>query len=263
MGEAGCSLRLPCWKGLLRTRLSNIIVLQTCRTPPFYLAHIKELDGFQEAKKRLANKQTQPHLNSTGQGGHQEKKQEPRREGRKREEGVQRSENRSPLQRSHSMKKDGSTAGAVTPSAARGLSREDLPLFSQSEFVRVPGATAATYTGAGFFNTFLRKLLKVDCGLGYFARSLVSHSYAQSCTSACSADGFPLPLPYPEVARSVEGGGDSSSDVLKQGVNSIVLVLNYLHLERPRRAPVQIRLGARLTRRQWEMVRVIKQFANA
>ena len=103
-----------------------------------------------------------------------------------------------------------------------------------------------------FFGIFLRR---VDCGLGFFARHLVSRNFAEDCTTVSRPEGLPMPIPYVEALRSSSlSPADPADWALKRGVNAVILALNYLHLGRPRRAPVSIRLGARLTRGQWECV---------
>ena len=72
-----------------------------------------------------------------------------------------------------------------------------------------------------------------------------------------------MPLPYVEVMKSETSSlTDENLLAIKRGVNAVVLALNYLHLGRPRRAPVSIRLGARLSRGQWEAVHRIQAFVE-
>ena len=156
------------------------------------------------------------------------------------------------------------------PASSDGGKADESPPSSQSDKIRVPGSRASTYTGAGFFNGVFRKLLRVGSGLGHFARSLVSHDFAY-CTTMSTASttnlpaaGFPMPLPFPEVMKDAgdSGGVSDSEAALKRGVNSIVLVLDYLHLGRPRRAPSYLRIGARLRQKQWDTVSWLKECAR-
>ena len=71
-----------------------------------------------------------------------------------------------------------------------------------------------------------------------------------------------MPLPFPEVCR--HGSDDFRRDAaLKCGVNGIVLVLNFLHLGQPSVAPDILRLGQKLSKRQWESVALLKRFLQS
>lgn len=74
--------------------------------------------------------------------------------------------------------------------------------------------------------------------------------------------GLPMPLPFPEACRT--GSLDGSRDgALKSGVNAVVLVLNHLHLGQPSIAPSSLRLGNRLSKRQWESVALLRSFLKS
>ncbi len=71
-----------------------------------------------------------------------------------------------------------------------------------------------------------------------------------------------MPIPFPEVCRS--GSLDGSRDgALKCGVNAMVLVLKHLHLAQPSVAPSCLRLGNRLSKRQWDSVALLKSFLKS
>ena len=157
----------------------------------------------------------------------------------------------------------GPMAGAPAACTFARPASSQAQSLSQPPGIKVPGSGASTFSGVGFFKGALRRILDTSSGFGYFARSLVSHSYAQDCTTTPRADGFPMPLPYVEVMKpGLDDSAAGGEIALKRGVNSIILALNYLHLGRPRRVPACIKLGSKLSRRQWEMVRVIKEFAR-
>ena len=157
----------------------------------------------------------------------------------------------------------GPMAGAPAACTFARPASSQAQSLSQPPGIKVLGSGASTFSGVGFFKGALRRILDTSSGFGYFARSLVSHSYAQDCTTTPRADGFPMPLPYVEVMKpGLDDSAAGGEIALKRGVNSIILALNYLHLGRPRRVPACIKLGSKLSRRQWEMVRVIKEFAR-
>ena len=135
--------------------------------------------------------------------------------------------------------------------------------FSRQPSIRVPGAAAGTYVGRQLFHCVLRHILSSKSGLGRFARSLFSLSRKpfEGSTETFSA-GLPMPLPFPEACRpgSLDGSHDGA---LKCGVNAVVLVLNHLHLGQPSVAPPSLRLGNRLSKRQWKSVALLKSFLKS
>lgn len=131
------------------------------------------------------------------------------------------------------------------------------------ERVTVPGASAKTYSGKGVLSSMLRFLMGSRCRLGGFARSFVRLHFADtySAETVSRGTGFPMGLPYPEVCRknsveSPEGGAE------KRSLNAIVIVLNYLHFNKPRDAKgLLTRKG--LNRRQWEAIDRFKLFLKS
>lgn len=144
----------------------------------------------------------------------------------------------------------------------------DVPLPqevpSRPEKIRVPGANAGTYSGRSLFNSFMRFIFQSKSGLGRFARSLTGRLFCPGNAGHSEAcyECFPMPLPYPEVFR--KGWRAESSEVArKKGINALVLILNYLHLGQPARAPGEIAFGRCLTRVQWKAIRRLEGFLEA
>eukprot|EP00435_Cladocopium_sp_Y103_P073431 s469_g43.t1 len=70
-----------------------------------------------------------------------------------------------------------------------------------------------------------------------------------------------MPAPYPEVLLKKTAAADSRM-ALKKGVVAVVIVLNYLHLNRPRTTEGVLGGGGRLTRGQWDAVRRMELFVQ-
>ena len=135
-------------------------------------------------------------------------------------------------------------------------SRQDLNL------PRVPGSAAGVYVGRKLFNAALRYLLNSSSGLGMFARSSFGFSERNKRSTERSGGGFPIPLPYPEICKATWKA--DPIEVSRKKMLTVVLVgLNYLHLNRPTRAPAGIILGQSLSRSQWGIVHRLELFLDA
>ena len=102
--------------------------------------------------------------------------------------------------------------------------------------------------------------MRSRCRLGGFARSFVRLHFADTYSAETVSRGavFPMGLPYPEVCKK---HSEESSDVgaEKRCLNAIVIVLNYLHFNKPRDAKgLLTRRG--LNRRQWEAIERFQLF---
>eukprot|EP00435_Cladocopium_sp_Y103_P056283 s1516_g19.t1 len=129
--------------------------------------------------------------------------------------------------------------------------------------MQVPGATASTYHGARILQSLLRHLLRSKSRLGGFARSFVTwHSVRRTSDGTASQELFPLPLPYPEVLWRKPAEEDKRM-ALKKGVVSMVIILNYLHFNRPRACDEWMRERRQLTKKQWEAVKRLEFFMEA
>ena len=139
----------------------------------------------------------------------------------------------------------------------------ELQSKSWSTSMHVPGAAASTYHGVRIFHSLLRHLLKSKSRLGGFARSFVTwHSDRQTPDGTAPQELFPLPLPYPEVLWRKPAEEDKRM-ALKKGVAAVVIVLNYLHFNRPRTWDVWRRERCRLSKKQWEAVKRLEFFMEA
>ena len=92
-----------------------------------------------------------------------------------------------------------------------------------------------------------------------FFRSILNPGAADSATSR-AASIWPMPLPYPEVF--VKDGHKAVDAPWKRLVCLQVVVFDWLVLNRPRKAPGCLRLGQRLTSRQWPVVKNLEFLAR-
>ena len=124
--------------------------------------------------------------------------------------------------------------------------------------LKIPGASARTYSGKGVLVSMLRFMMKSRCRLGGFARSFVSLHFAgtHGAETAPTRAVFPVGLPFPEVCRrSYECCSEEAAQ--KRGLNAVVIVMNYLHFNRPRSATGLLQ-HRKLNARQWEAIRCLK-----
>ena len=134
-----------------------------------------------------------------------------------------------------------------------------LMQVSRSPQIHLPGARASTYSGFGLLQSLLRHMLRGRCRLGGFARSFVAMHFAcQEAGMTAKPELFPMPAPYPEVLLKKSSAQDARM-ARKKGVVAIVIVLNFLHLNRPRSMP-SFTGGVKLSRAQWDAVRRIEVF---
>ena len=129
--------------------------------------------------------------------------------------------------------------------------------------VHLPGSRASTFFGRGVLNSFLRHITRSKSRLGSFARTFCCQSFDRGISHETAFPGlFPMPLPYPEaLCRSFQGAHEER--VRKRAVCAIVLVLNYLHLRRPRCCMEELRMRRPLSKSQWDGVRRIEFLLKA
>ena len=132
---------------------------------------------------------------------------------------------------------------------------------SQSPVIKVPGAEAGTYTGRVVFQQLFRTLMRSRSRLGCFARSFAARRFLQHEEDTTPKDVFPMPLPYPEVFR--KEGPCQDRDARKKIVVGIIIGLNYLHLNRPRKVEKIFQRGEKLNQQQWDAVRRIEHLLGA
>eukprot|EP00435_Cladocopium_sp_Y103_P047846 s453_g14.t1 len=134
---------------------------------------------------------------------------------------------------------------------------------SRPNEIHVPGSDASTFSGRGILQSMLRHLLRSRCRLGAFSRSLLAWQFALPTAGVTGlAELFPLPVPYPEVFDSKPARCDKRS-TLKKGVVAVVIVLNYLYLNRPKHVGDAFGGRRTLSRRQWEAIHRIEKFLQA
>ena len=118
--------------------------------------------------------------------------------------------------------------------------------------VKVPGARAPSINVPALVNSMTRLVMKYGSKLSSFVRSILTANPGSEVQSAHSRVLWPIPVPYPEIFRGGEGG---ASVWKKRRVCLQVLVLDWLFLGRPTACPPGLKLGARLTPRQWKRIR--------
>ena len=127
--------------------------------------------------------------------------------------------------------------------------------------MHVPGSAASTVHVASLVNSLPRWLLRSHCSLAGFLRSIVQCPADRTDAATSPSRGsstWPMPLPYPEAFSR---GCSVSGLHHKRMVCLHVMVLDWLCLNRPSAAPRELRLGARLTPKQWSAVAVLKRLA--
>ena len=152
-------------------------------------------------------------------------------------------------------------AGPLCPEGVTTSQLNSMPPMLTT--LKVPGASAKTYSGKGVLSSTLRYLMKSRCRLGGFARSFVRLHFAgtQSVETVSRGAIFPMDLPYPEVCRK-DSSEDRKRGAEKRSINAVVIVLNYLYFNRPRDAKGLLSHRG-LNRRQWEAIDRFKLFLEA
>ena len=154
-----------------------------------------------------------------------------------------------------------SRTGLLTKTAREGREhlRDEVPDR------HVPGARASSVFAAAILDKFPRLLFKSNCRLGRFAKNCLREKTAAPSHGATGPAGprrpiWPMPLPFP---RAFAKGERSETRLSEKAVNSMVILLNFLDLGRPARAPEQCLGGHPLTDAQWEQVDRLRDFAGA
>lgn len=136
-------------------------------------------------------------------------------------------------------------------------------LDSRSGGIHLPGSKASTFEGRAILNSSLRHLLRARCRLGCFARSFCHQRFDRASEHGTAfGELFPLPLPYPEVL--CKGATDEDGRLaLKRGVSAVIIILNYLHLGRPRCCAKELRMRRPLSKKQWSGVKRLEFLMKA
>ena len=137
----------------------------------------------------------------------------------------------------------------------------DLQYDSVADGHRVPGSEASAVKVSSLCNSFPRWLLKSTGSLRLFFQSVVNEPYESSSRTSTLDEAeslnrelWPIPIPYPEVFRK---GAFGENHWIKKMVAMEVLVMSWLHLGCPVAAPSSMRVGSKLSRKQWEVVRYL------
>lgn len=117
-------------------------------------------------------------------------------------------------------------------------------LACQSLPIQIPGSRACTVTGVKTFHALS-------------ARRFEHHHDVTAPTSL-----FPMPIPYPEVFEK-RFKESSTRQATKQIVVMLVIVLDYLYLNRPRSVAGSLEPEQRLNKRQWEGVKRLEGYVEA
>ena len=125
----------------------------------------------------------------------------------------------------------------------------------------LPGSRAATINVLGFLNSLPRMLLQTSCGLQRFLLTTVQRPHGILPPTSKPGHVWPCPMPYPEVFT--KGAAARLPDVhFKRLVNLQVMTLSWYHLGCPSVAPQCLVLGARLSAKQWTVIRNLEFLAR-
>ena len=143
------------------------------------------------------------------------------------------------------------------PSAAGRDDHEPAALHG----IDVPGASASTVDASSWWNSSLRHALRGGSKFAIFLKTLLKTATTSSAEEA-TGKPWPMPIPYPTVWLREAGGRELLEDFsFKHAVNMMVASLNWLFLRRPPVAPHTIRLGTKLSRIQWRVVRELERLS--
>ena len=149
------------------------------------------------------------------------------------------------------------------PHSATKSEGKDEAEEPQGVSIRVPGARASTYVGRSVLNSFLRHLMRSRSRVGAFARSFCCQTFDRAMTHDTAFRGlFPVPIPYPEAL--CRGARDDARRLCeKKAICAVVIVLNYLHLGRPRECSKELLMRRPLSKIQWDGVRRLEFLMKA
>ena len=125
--------------------------------------------------------------------------------------------------------------------------------------VVVPGSRAPTVVVPALVNSWSRVILRYGDRLAHFCRSVLAAKPSSQFEGPRSLTLWPIPVPYPEAFRKEQGGG---SLWRKRRVSLQVLVFDWMFLGQPAAAPPCLKLGARLSGRQWERIRLLEHLSE-
>ena len=101
--------------------------------------------------------------------------------------------------------------------------------------------------------------MKLKCSLSGFLRSIVMMPAGAVHPTSETSSTWPMPIPFPEAFAS---GSHLLADCSTKRLISLqVVVFDWLVLGRPSIAPSCLKLGRRLTSRQWSVVRTLEHLS--
>ena len=121
---------------------------------------------------------------------------------------------------------------------------------------QLPGLRAPTVRVPALVNSLPRIALKYCGSFGSFLRSLLSKCPSLRDEDTRCGSLWPMPLPYPEAFQG--GCREGGASWRKRRTCLQVAILCWLHLGKPSAGPSTIRLGARLSSKQWRRVRMLE-----
>ena len=134
----------------------------------------------------------------------------------------------------------------------------DLGTDKVKDGLKLPGSAASVIKVPAFLNSLPRWLLSIQCGFQGFLRSILMNLECNGRSTCTTNSVWPMPLPSPEVFRSGAGSSVAMAHV-KRLVSLQIAFLDWFVLGRPTGAPMCIRLGRRLTSRQWSVVKKFQE----
>ena len=135
---------------------------------------------------------------------------------------------------------------------------------SASQQYKVPGASAPTCNIARIWASMFRWILEARSDFSIFLHSVICNRPSLEEGTAFSI--WPMPPPYPLWMRpgnACDKRGEEGTMEKQKALNLIVLNLSWQHLGQPSRAPPALRLGRKLTGRQWAVVRRFDEMLDA
>ncbi len=147
----------------------------------------------------------------------------------------------------------GVVSQAKVPDVSNGFVSETV-----KDGLKLPGSAASAIKVPAFLNSLPRWLLSIHCGFQGFLRSILMNLECNGRSTCTTNSVWPMPLPFPEVFRSGAGSSVAMAHV-KRLVSLQIAVLDWFVLGRPGGAPASIRLGSRLSSRQWSVVKKFQE----
>ncbi len=125
----------------------------------------------------------------------------------------------------------------------------------------MPGAAAPVSNVTRIWNPLLRWILGSRTTFANFLHSVICNKPSVEEGTATSI--WPMSPPYPWLMAKTyvsPRSGDKQLVEIQRAMNLITLTLSWLHLGQPRVAPRAVRLGRKLSKAQWKVVRRLEPY---